>query len=198
MGLQSSWLRSVLLSVNRSSGCSYGNPMGPWQAACNRAVKLSHMAVPAPGPAGSPQSVSRHGLLVRPQNGRALTWSPSASLLPGILVGIWCRQSGRISRGSGCFAGIKSVSTMLSGERGTSSVSMRPDPAAHVECRAMPCGMGLMLGQQSRSRRPALRVHRLPPLCREGAVGKAGCFPLGRCGTEEEPHVWFHHPPGGI
>ena len=24
------------------------------------------------------------------------------------------------------------------------------------------------------------------------------CFPLSRCGAEEEPCVWFHHPPGGV
>lgn len=104
-------------------------------------------------------------------------WSPSAPPLLGVAVGSWCHQSGRISRGSGCFAGIKSASTMPSGERGTSSVSTGPEPAPPAEHLAT---------LQWHSGCPALQAahhtstqtHGYPPLRREGAADEANCvFP---------------------
>lgn len=78
--------------------------------------------------------------------GHVPAWSPSAPPLLDVAVGSWCHQSGRISKGSGCFAGIKSASTMPSGEHGTSSVSTGPEPlllSTRLPCNgtagAQPC-----------------------------------------------------------
>jgi len=117
-----------------------GAPVGARQAARSRATRLRlpqtcHQA-------GGPGHLPRHSPHGRPWTGRALGWCPSASPSLGILVGSWCLLSGRISRGCGCFAGRKSVSTTLSGERGTSSVSTGPEPASPAECWACRVGWG--------------------------------------------------------
>jgi len=145
-----------------------------------------HAVIPGAQEALQDQRSSQTGVVLP----RVPARSPSAPSLLVVAVGSWCHQSGRISRGSSCFAGIKSVSTMPSGERGTSSVSTGPEPAPPAEHLAT-----------LRWHRPAYQCPdtRVPSPAHGGSCGQSQlCFPLSRCGAEEEPCVWFHHPPGGV